>query len=310
MFTLKERSLHRLCEINNFKMSENGMIFFGLRGCIPVNDENQSFADEHDLYLINVNNINPRCTIIQWQPKEKSFAVFPGSTAPHLKYIKKSKIQNGVGANQLMTGYYSDYRKGKHKAGSPTGHDAFRQTNGRPIRRTGDDFDYDNDDRVEFMNPNDNLHAGWCQSIDHDSFASAGCQVVVGYPQCKKYGTRPDIGPWKTFKENAYKLEQDSFSYVLLNGRDALKVSKDNTGKLIGRLRFGSYGENVEQLQKKLKEKGFYEGKVDKDFGRRSIRAVLEFQESVFGANEDDGVVGPNTALALGLTLDTFNYEI
>ena len=77
MFTLKEISLHRLCEINNFKIPENSMIFFGLRGCIPVNDENQFFAEEHDLYLININNINPRCTIIQWQPKEKSFSVFP-----------------------------------------------------------------------------------------------------------------------------------------------------------------------------------------------------------------------------------------
>jgi hypothetical protein len=60
-----------------------------------------------------------------------------------------------------MTGYYSDYRRGKHKAGSETGHDAFRQVEGRPIRRTADDFDYDNDDRVEFSNPFDNLHAAW-----------------------------------------------------------------------------------------------------------------------------------------------------
>ena len=40
-----------------------------------------------------------------------------------------------------MTGCYPDYRKGKHKADSNTGHDAFRQDNKLPIQRTADDID-------------------------------------------------------------------------------------------------------------------------------------------------------------------------
>ena len=37
----------------------------------------------------------------------------------------------------------------------------------------------------------------------------------------------------------------------------------------------------------------------DGDFGRRTLRAVLAFQTNVFGANADDGIVGPMTASAL-----------
>lgn len=32
-----------------------------------------------------------------------------------------------MGTNMLLTGFYKDYRKGWHKAGSDTGHEAFRQ---------------------------------------------------------------------------------------------------------------------------------------------------------------------------------------
>lgn len=306
MIVLKEHHLRSLCEINSFKLPGNGIIFLGLRGCLPVDDNDHSFKNTHKAALNPINHTNPRCTLIQWKPKEKTFAVFPGSTVPHKKYISSSLQRGGVGANQLMTGCYKDYRKGKHKPGSATGHDAFRQTESRPIRRTADDYDYENDDRVEFTNPNDNLHAGWCQGVSSDSYASAGCQVIVGYPKCAKYGDRPDTGAWKIFKENAYKLTQDSFPYILLNGRDAEKVTQLEGKKVAGRLRYGSYGDKVNELQEILKSKGFYEGRIDGDFGKRTLNAVLEFQEHVFGTNEDDGIVGPNTADALGFKLSTF----
>lgn len=64
----------------------------------------------------------------------------------------------------------------------------------------------------------------------------------------------------------------------------------------------GSSGALVTELQKALKSKGFYEGEVDLDFGNRTLRAVLAFQESAFGENQDNGIVGPVTAEALGLT--------
>jgi len=201
-----------------------------------------------------------------------------------------------------MTGRYRDYRKGIHKKGGPTAHEAFRQIAAHPIRRTADDFDYDNDDRVEFTNPFDNIHAAWSMGVDNDNYASAGCQVIVGYPKCTKRGDKPDIGAWGVFKENAYspELGQDVFLYVLLSARDAQRIVLDGPAKLT-RLRFGSDGELVKLVQNALKTEDFYEGNVDGDFGERTLRAVLAYQEATFGPAADDGIVGPLTASALGI---------
>lgn len=62
-------------------------------------------------------------------------------------------------------------------------------------------------------------------------------------------------------------------------------------------LRSGSYGAEVEVLQRKLQQLGFDVGTVDGDFGNGTKRIVIEFQNSV-GQN-DDGVVGPGTAKAI-----------
>jgi hypothetical protein len=300
-FVFTASHLLRLCEINSFPVPDDGIVIFGFRGCLPLDDDSHDFQTEHKLLLTQTNYINPHCTLGQWLPGEGQIAFFPGSTVPHIKYIRISKERNGLGANQLMTGYYKDYRKGRHRIGKPTEHEAFRQTEAHPIRRTADDFDFDNDDRVEFENPYDNIHAAWCMGINHDHYASAGCQVVVGYPQCEKLGNKPDQGPWKIFKENAYTLPQTHFPYLLLTGRDAQKVVLSSDKQMPARLRFGSQGDLVSKLQTALKELNYYEGNVDQDFGKKTIRAVLEFQTIEFGENADDGIVGPITASGLGL---------
>lgn len=299
-FILKENHLRRLCQINSFPIPDKEIIFFGLRGCLPLNVDNLEFSTNHSVMYIDPDYLHPRCTLGQWLPKEKKIAVFPGSTVPHIRYVKISIENNGKGANQLMTGYYKDYRKGMHKVNSPSGHQAFRQTAAHPIRRTADDFDFDNDDRVEFVNPYDNIHAAWSMGTNHDYYASAGCQVVVGYPQCKKLDDAPDVGPWKVFKTNAYNLEQESYPYVLFSGYDVLRVA-DSTYKWKARLRYGSKGELVRTVQEVLKDRQFYEGGIDGDFGERTCRAVMEFQEAQFGPNADDGIVGPMTASELGI---------
>lgn len=293
--------MKRLCELNYFPVPATGMILFGLRGCLPADVDGCKFGSEHDAVVRDVNYTNPRCTLGQWRPETKEIALFPGSTVPHRSYIKPALPAGGVGANQMATGYFADYRKGVHKAGSVTAHDAFRQTKGRPIRRTADDYDYQNDDRVEFANPFDNLHAAWCQSINGISYASAGCQVVVGFPKCGKPTHKTDVGPWKIFRENAYRETQTNFPYVLLDGRDAERVARHGDKKLSVRLRFGSKGDLVTELQKALKQADFYEGEIDDDFGERTWRAVMNYQSFRFGPMEDDGIVGPVTADALGI---------
>ena len=299
MFILTEEHLLHLWELNQFPVPKDRWVFFGLRGCLPANDNNHSFAKEHPVKTEAVDYIHPRCTLGQWQPG-KGFALFPGSTVPHRKHVSASLTQSGKGTNQLMTGCYPDYRKGKHKADSDTGHDAFRQDNKLPIQRTADDVDYDTDDRVEYEQPFDNLHAAWSHSVDHDSYASAGCQVVIGFPQCQKRQNHPDTGPWKVFKENAYAIAQTSFYYVLLTGRDAERIVHA-TAPLQPRLRYGSKGALVTLVQQVLQDRHFYEGNIDDDFGIRTLRAVLSFQTAEFGPQADDGIVGPQTASALGL---------
>lgn len=303
MFKINASQILRLAEINHFPLSKNNVSFFGFRGLLPANDDSINFKDEHLVVLIPYDHVHPRCTIGQYHP-DKGIALFPASTVPHKQYIKSSLQHGGNGANMLITGFYKDYRKGWHKAGNPSGHEAFRQDNKLPVRRTADDLDYDYDDRVEYMRPYDNLHAAWCMGPDHDFFTSAGCQVIVGYPKCQSRNNAPDTGPWKTFKDNAYTLEQNSFDYMLLHGHDANKVSGNPGEKLSSRLRFGSEGNLVGKTQEKLKDLNYYEGNIDNDFGPRTLRALLEFQTRYFGENADDGIVGPMTASALGIPWD------
>ena len=302
MFTIQHQHLQKLCEVNSFPVPSDGMIFFGIRGCLPVDVFNHNFLAQQNLNVTTVDFTSPRCTLGQWLPSDQTLAVFPGSTSPHKRYTSVGPNS----ANQLMTGFYNDYRKGTHKAGKPTGHEAFKQTQGCPVRR---DFNRDNvydelDDRVEYRFRLDNLHAGWCSGVSATSHASAGCQVVVGYPKCPSRGSEPDAGPWRVFKSNAYGLPQDRFTYVLSEGLHVQEVAqKMESGiKIPARLRFGSNGPLVTELQKALKTKGFYEGEVDLDFGNRTLRGVLAFQESAFGPDQDNGIVGPVTAGALGLT--------
>ena len=299
-FSFDQTALRQLAELNSFPIPSDGILFFGLRGCVPIQPEDSSWMSKPGIEVATVDYRFPRCTLGQWRLEDGSIAVFPGSTVPYIEYVRKSKEKGGSGTNQLMTGYYRDYRKGIHKPGTASAHEAFRQTEAHAIRRTSDDLDFDTDDRVEYANPCDNIHAGWCMGVN-GQFSSAGCQVVVGYPKCAKPGHDSNAGPWKRFHDNAYGTSQDGFPYILLDGRDLQRVVEHNGSSAAKRLRFGSFGEPVEALQNALKQKGFYEGIVDGDFRVRTLRAVLAFQTARFGPHADDGIVGPITSSALGL---------
>ncbi|HEX7120182.1 MAG TPA: peptidoglycan-binding domain-containing protein [Longimicrobiales bacterium] len=302
MFQLTAERLARLCAINHFPVPDDGMVFFGLRGCLPADPDDHAFAAERRLIPTPVDYTTPRCTLGQWLPAEGRIAVYPGSTVPHRRYVQSALERGGEGANQLLSGFYPDYRKGQHKAGSPGAHDAFRQTRGRPVRRSGDDLDFEPDDRVEIENAYDNLHAAWCMGIEHAYYASAGCQVVVGYPCCAGRNGQPDSGPWAHFRAAAYSLEQDTFPYVLLSARaaESLAAAGDDAPRS-ARLRYGSKGALVRTLQEALAERGHFHGNIDGDFGPLTLEAVLAFQTAAFGPDADDGIVGPVTAAALDI---------
>ncbi len=63
--------------------------------------------------------------------------------------------------------------------------------------------------------------------------------------------------------------------------------------------RYGSSGEEVKQIQKKLKEWGYYDGNVDGIYGTKTFNAVKKFQ-SQNGLNVD-GIAGEKTLAALGI---------
>ena len=300
MIAVSTDHLKQIVERNRFQLGEENLILLGFRGAVPIAPQDFSFAPEQQLSITNIDYTHPRCTLLQWLRAENTFAAFPGSTVPHKKYISQALTLSGAGANQMMTGFYNDYRRGTHLVNKPTGHEAFVQMSQRPVRRTANDLNFDNLDRFEITNPGDNLHAGWSMGVDHDTYGSAGCQVVVGYPECEQRAGKPAVGAWKEFKANAYAMEQKAFPYVLLNARE-LEQAVLVPDKLPLKLRFGSRDPLVSELQTALKREGFYEGDVDDDFGPRTHRAVMAFQESHFGPEADDGIVGPVVAQALGI---------
>lgn len=301
-YTLTSDVLKRLIDINQYDVPQLPLLFIGIRGSLPVSYEDYSFQKQAALTTADINYSQMRCTLVQWKTSDNTIALFPGSTVPHNKYIAEALARQGKGANSLLPAYYKDYRKGIHKAGGPTAHEAFLQTGIRAFRRTADNLTYDNDDRIEFDNPGDNFHAGWCGSLSQDGYASAGCQVVMGYPKCTQRGANSvNLGAWSVFHDNAYAIAQSSFPYLLFNGFE-VNAATANT-KVSIKLRFGSEGKVVGQLQEKLKEKNFYEGIIDNDFGVRTLRALLAFQKTSFGNEGTDGICGPITAKALGFEL-------
>lgn len=66
---------------------------------------------------------------------------------------------------------------------------------------------------------------------------------------------------------------------------------------------WGSRGRQVRQVQQKLREYGYLPGEADGFFGQETYEAVLWFQKK--NGLKADGVVGPSTAQALGLRLDS-----
>jgi hypothetical protein len=291
--------------INSFQRNDGEkLIFFGLRGCLPVggSNANSSFAVSHTLKLVEINYQNPRCTIGQSDTEGHTLAVFPGSTVPTLSYVQSAERNDGDGANQLMTGYYR-FEKGVHHNGKPTGHRAFRQKGTRVCRRTADNSVYQPTDRVADVE-DDNLHAAFGKTLD-GTYSSAGCQVVLGIPKCEKFSA--DEGPWPAFRDRAYQIDQKDFSYILLDGVQVAEISKDPDTLTPLLLRCGSvesalpagHADLIKTLQTALKQAGLYNEEPDEKFGARTAEAIAEFQKRNVGATYVDAVVGPPTGMAL-----------
>lgn len=67
-------------------------------------------------------------------------------------------------------------------------------------------------------------------------------------------------------------------------------------------LYWGSQGGKVYEVQQKLKQWGYYDGPIDGIYGAQTFEAVKKFQAK--NGLKVDGVVGNQTAAALGIVLD------
>ena len=67
-FEFTEEHLVLLWDLNQFQVPRDRWVFFGLRGCLPVSDQDHSFARSHAVKIEGVDYLHPRCTLGQWQP--------------------------------------------------------------------------------------------------------------------------------------------------------------------------------------------------------------------------------------------------
>ena len=295
--------LRKLLRVNSYPYSETKLMVFGIRGAKAISTKHDTFAFSHTIQMSELNYLNPNCIIGIWNPVENKIALFSGSTVPNIKFIKKHK-DGTAKANAMQSGFYSFYEKGYHNPSPNSAHQALRLATNIMLRRSNNDLVYTNEDPVEVGNPNDNIHAAYCDDLT-GNYSSAGCQVIVGQPKNKARNFQENTGNWKTFFNIIYKdtPSQLHFDYCLFRYADIDAVSTNTSGLMEARLRFGSKGNSVLELQKKLKEKGYFNTSLDGEFGRNTLFAVLAFQKDKFGVNEADGVVGKNTATHLGFTL-------
>lgn len=70
-------------------------------------------------------------------------------------------------------------------------------------------------------------------------------------------------------------------------------------GKAYSLSKYGSTGNEVKQIQTKLKNWGYYDGNVDGIYGSKTVAAVKKFQRK--NGLSVDGITGPKTLAALGI---------
>jgi hypothetical protein len=288
-FTLDAAALERIFALWNVPaplVDKKGMVLFALRGARPVEPQRAApgkksgWARSVSLEIVTPDFIHMRCTLGIWDRKTGRIFAAPGSTVPQRDNVLKAAARRGVmkgrGTNQLEPGFYTDLTKGEHLQGKPAGHAALRQTGFRFYRRAHHKPPYTARDPLYFGNPYDNLHCAWNPDPGTAGFRSSGCLVVAGWPHSPrlpdaKPGANKNSGAWKIFHDLIYAAPQKSFPLLLLPAKEvAQALAKKNPAP---QLVYGSEGDAVKVLQKKLAAKGLYKGGVNGKLGVGTYRA-------------------------------------
>lgn len=276
------------------------MVLFGVRGCSPADGVGGGPAASHRLSLTTVDYRHPRCTI-GYVTADGECAAYPGSTVPYGPSVEGGVRRRGRGVNQLCYGLHRGYSKALHPLSRQTRfrHRALRMDRAIPVQRTADDADFDGSDRLEFITAYDNIHCGWTDSVATPRYSSLGCQVLVGSAAPR------ETGPWGAFVRAVYASAQSRFDYALFSGSEVRLACATTAGRLPVALRYGSQDDaehdDVRRVQEALTAAGHDPGAADGRFGFTTLQAVFDFQRRAMGHPAADGLVGAQTAEALGL---------
>jgi hypothetical protein len=311
-FELAASDLDLLCRLNRFAPPhgdpqgdpQGGVVLFGLRGCRVVDGRGGAFAAAVTLVEATPDHVLARCVLGVWNQRDKTLAVFQGSTVPNAgAVIKQRQNPEAVGAsgvaNLLGCGLHS-FTVGIHRPGDPLEiRGVFIEKGQVVVLRALKDVVYRIGEHWEATSPGDNIHPS--RRNDETFFSSEGCQTVIGTDVAGQHG-----GLWAEFRARAglaptTEQANGPYAYVLLTGREAhlagtLRNADQATLASFARLRFGSSGDAVKVLQAKL---GIG---ADGSLGPGTTMAWIAHQQQR-DQGAADGIVTPADAGQLGFAL-------
>ncbi len=255
-FALTPQALELLIKANHFEpVGPNGKFVIAVRGGLLANGKKQV----EDVTSVELEDRRPdhrkfRCTLGYYDRKNGLVTAYLGSTVPNAYYVDQY-FRGQRKSNLLPTGCYV-FRKNAHSKGRIK--PALRMTNPdkltldalTTVLRSRNNAVFEHGDIWDKTTPYDNVHCAYY----NNKFSSAGCLTIQGADRA---------GPWGRFQKELDKHKWDTrIDVLLLTGREVaiaakiIEMGRANDDDLVRacleRIRYGSQGEVVSALQRKL----------------------------------------------------------
>ena len=96
MFELEPRCLERLTASNAFDLGDAPCVLFGLRGCLPVEEQDLTPLPKETFEPCALDWFHPRCALGLWDRTNALLAATAGSTVPNRNAVDGSHCRRGV----------------------------------------------------------------------------------------------------------------------------------------------------------------------------------------------------------------------
>ena len=239
---------------------------FMLRGCKVY--KNRELREGSDPLVYTDHYDDVMVALGQKGGGQRYLATYQASAKPGLVWIKhRSYRGRNWGCPTVQPGQYA-YKRGWHR-----GHKAMVQAGPVCVIRDVDqDAKLELSDRVDYpFGTGINIHAGGRSS--RVGYNSSGCQVIrQGWTGAA----------WRGFRHIVYSVaaKQSIFHYVVVDFAEFGRWHDADDRAEHCFLRFGSYGERVEELQQDLFIAGYYGGAlIDGEFGRVTDEGLRVYQK-------------------------------